>query len=77
MLGALGGVMATLFAWPVARALITRSTRLVSGWALTFEFSLPLALATILVSALTAMAAAYYPARRTANACVGALVAPE
>ena len=77
MLGALGGVMATLFAWPVARALITRSTRLVSGWALTFEFSLPLALATILVSALTAMAAAYYPARRTADACVGALVAPE
>jgi putative ABC transport system permease protein len=77
VLGAVGGVMAALFAWPVARLLVTRSTRLVSGWGLVFDFPLGLALVTVAIAALTSVAAAYYPAHRTATKRVADLVLVE
>ncbi len=77
VLGALGGILATLFAWPVARLLVTHSTRIVSGWSLAFDFPYPMALATIGVAALTSVAAAYYPGRRAAASRTSNLVVVE
>jgi len=77
VLGALGGILATLFAWPVARLLVTQSTRIVSGWSLAFDFPYLMALATIGVAALTSVAAAYYPGRRAAATRTSNLVVVE
>jgi putative ABC transport system permease protein len=77
IVGTLGGVMAALYAWPVAWLLVTRSTRIVSGWSVGFEFSFSVAVATIVVAALTSMAAAYYPARQAARQQPAELVAVE
>jgi putative ABC transport system permease protein len=77
ILGAFGGVMAALYAWPVSRLLVTRSTRVVSGWALGFDFPVGLALVTVAIAALTSVAAAYYPAHRAAGRRVADLVLVE
>ncbi len=77
VLGALGGILATLFAWPVARLLVTQSTRIVSGWSLAFDFPYPMTVVTVIVAALTSVGAAYYPARRAAATRVTNLVVVE
>jgi putative ABC transport system permease protein len=77
ILGGLGGVMAVLYAWPVSLMLVTRSTRLISGWSLSFTFPYALAAATVAVAALTSMAAAVYPARRATAVPVARLVSVE
>ena len=69
--------MAALYAWPVSRLLVTRSTRVVSGWALGFDFPVGLALVTVAIAALTSVAAAYYPAHRAAGRRVADLVLVE
>jgi len=77
VLGGFGGVMATFYAWPVSRLLITRSTRLVSGWGLTFDFPIGLSLITVAIAAVTSVAAAYYPAHRAARIRVAELMVVE
>lgn len=77
LIGAIGGIVAILYALPIAHALITRSTRLVSGWGLTFAFPFSLALVTIAVAAATSILAALYPARTTAATRVADLVMVE
>ena len=77
IIGAIGGIVAILYAWPIAHALITRSTRLVSGWGLTFVFPFGLAFATIIVAAVASVLAALYPARATAVTRVADLVMVE
>jgi putative ABC transport system permease protein len=77
LLGVAGGVLAVLYAWPVARLLVTHSTRMVSGWTLTFEFPVALAAATVGLAALASLAAAMWPVRRIAAAPAAALVAVE
>lgn len=77
VIGAIGGVVAVLYAWPIAHALITRSTRLVSGWALTFVFPFGLAAATVVVAAAASILAALYPARTTVITRVADLVMVE
>jgi putative ABC transport system permease protein len=77
LLGTVGGLMAVLYAWPVSRLLVTRSTRLVSGWALIFDFPIGLALATVVIAAITSVAASYYPAHRAASTRVADLVLVE
>jgi putative ABC transport system permease protein len=77
LVGSIGGLMATLYAWPVARLLVTRSTRLVSGWSLTFDFPVRLAIATVAIAAVTSVLAAYYPAERAARRRISELVLSE
>ncbi len=77
IIGAFGGVMAILYAWPVSFMLVTRSTRLISGWRLTFVFPYPLALVTLAVAGATSVIAAYYPVRRVTRMPIGELVVVE
>lgn len=77
VLGALGGILAFLFAWPVARLLVTHSTRMVSGWSLAFAFPYGMVVVTVVVAALTSMVAAYYPGRRAAALRTATLVVIE
>jgi len=77
IVGAIGGVMAVISAWPVAHAVVTRATRLVSGLGLTFVFRFGLALATVLLAAGISMLAALYPARRAADTSVADLAVGE
>lgn len=77
ILGAFGGLAAVLYAWPVSMMLVTRSTRLVSGWRLTFTFPHALAFATIILAGLTSAIAAYYPVRRATTVPVAELMTVE
>jgi putative ABC transport system permease protein len=74
LLGIVGGVLAVLFGWVIARMLVLHSTRLISGWALAFDFPWALAGATVVIAAATAVAAGIYPARRAATERVADLV---
>lgn len=74
LLGAAGGAFAVIFGWLVARLLVLHSTRLISGWALLFDFPWGLALVTIVLSTVTAVAASLYPARRAAIEPIAELV---
>ncbi len=75
VLGVVGGTLAVAFGWVIARLLVLHSTRLVSGWTLTFEFPWPLTLATVAVAAVTAVVAGSYPIRSASAERVAALVA--
>jgi putative ABC transport system permease protein len=77
VLGAVGGVLAVLYGWPLSYAMVTRATRLVSGWRLSFDFPAALVPLSIGLAVLTAMAGAYLPARRAARVRVAELVAME
>lgn len=77
VIGMFGGLMAVLYAWPVSLMLVTRSTRLVSGWGLTFTFPYGLAAATVVIAGITSMVAAYYPFRRAAAVPIAELVTVE
>lgn len=74
LLGAVGGVFAVAFGWLVARLLVLHSTRLVSGWTLTFEFPWGLAVTTVVLASVTALAASRHPTRRAATEPVAELV---
>jgi putative ABC transport system permease protein len=77
LLGLAGGLLAVLYAWPLSFLIVTRSTRLVSGWALTFDFPVLLAAATVVLVILASVAAAYHPARLAARRSVAELVGVE
>ena len=77
IVGTIGGVMAVLSAWPVAHAVVTRATRLVSGLGLTFCFRGRFALATVLLAAGVSVLAALYPARRAVATPIVELVHGE
>jgi putative ABC transport system permease protein len=77
IIGMLGGVLGVLYAWPIAHALVTQSTRLVSGWGLMFVFPVPLAFVTVALAAATSVLAALYPARAAAATSVADLVLAE
>ena len=77
ILGSIGGLLAALYAWPVSMILITRSTRLVSGWRLGFAFPYAMAAVTVAVAGITSMFAAYYPFRRAAAVPIADLVTVE
>ncbi len=77
LLGALGGFMAVLEAWPAAHAVITRSIRVVSGLGLTFVFPYGVGLAVVLLTTVVSVVAALYPARQAAAARIADLVTVE
>jgi putative ABC transport system permease protein len=77
LIGACGGLLAIAWGWPLARLVVTHSTRLVSGWRLTFVFPWPMALTMPMVVAATAAVAAWVPARLTARTPLHRLVGVE
>lgn len=74
LLGIVGGVLAVAFGWLIARLLVLHSTRLISGWSLTFDFPWMQAVATIGIAGVTAVVAGIYPARRAVTERVAELV---
>ena len=77
LIGACGGMLAIAWGWPIARVIVTHSTRLVSGWQLAFAFPWPMALAMPAVVAGTAAAAAWIPVRATMREPLTRLVGIE
>jgi len=77
VIGTCGGLLAIAWGWPLARLVVTHSTRLLSGWRLGFEFPWTMALAMPVVVALTAGLAAWLPARATARTPLRRLVGVE
>lgn len=74
LLGSVGGLFAVAFGWLIARLVVLHSTRLVSGWSLTFEFPWGLAVTTVILASVTALTASRYPTRRAATEPVAELV---
>jgi putative ABC transport system permease protein len=77
LIGACGGLLAIAWGWPLARVVVTHSTRLVSGWRLTLAFPWRMALLMPVVVAVTAGVAAWMPARVTARTPLRRLVGVE
>ena len=77
LIGACGGLLAVAWGWPIARIVVTRSARLVSGWRLDFHFPWRMALVMPLVVAVTAAVASWMPARATARTPLRRLVGVE
>lgn len=74
LLGLSGGILATAFGWIVARLLVLHSTRLISGWSLSFDYPWASAMAVIVLSSVSAIGASIPPARHAASEPIGELV---
>jgi len=77
LVGLCGGVLAIAWGWPMAYAIVTHSTRMVSGWQLTFDFPWGLALLMPAIVALTAAVAAWLPAWTMSRTRLTSLVGVE
>ena len=77
LLGAFGGILAVAYSVPLSVLVVTRTSRVVSGWSFRPDLSPGLVLATIGLAIIAATLGAYPSVRRTARANVAGLVAAE
>jgi putative ABC transport system permease protein len=77
LIGLAGGVLAVAWGWPIARIIVTHSTRMVSGWQLAFDFPWAMAVLTPIVVAVTSACAAIFPVRAAAREPLTSLVGVE